>query len=231
MRRFVQTILFVLISIILSSIIYLSVFDHYAFNSNFYIKHFLALKVHESIGISQADLENVVDNLITYIDNGSGDLHVHATLDQNRVEFFNPKEQAHLNDIKILVRSARKVRLKLLYSLLGLMMLGFAFSLKSLRDMLKILPLTALASLVTLLLLVALYLIDFDWAFRRFHEILFYNDLWLLNPAKDRLLQMMPLEFFMIFTRYFLGTVFGINALLLAVYYLLRPRERHMFIK
>lgn len=36
----------------------------------------------------------------------------------------------------------------------------------------------------------------FDAMFRRLHELLFHNDLWLLNPETDILIRMMPLELF-----------------------------------
>lgn len=36
----------------------------------------------------------------------------------------------------------------------------------------------------------------FDAMFRRLHELLFRNDLWLLNPETDILIRMMPLELF-----------------------------------
>ncbi|MGO1372277.1 MAG: lipoprotein intramolecular transacylase Lit, partial [Senegalia sp. (in: firmicutes)] len=38
--------------------------------------------------------------------------------------------------------------------------------------------------------------IDFNKYFTIFHEILFTNDLWLLNPKTDILIQMLPLDFF-----------------------------------
>jgi len=39
--------------------------------------------------------------------------------------------------------------------------------------------------------------LDFNRAFTIFHELLFTNDLWLLNPETDIMIQMLPLDFFM----------------------------------
>ena len=39
--------------------------------------------------------------------------------------------------------------------------------------------------------------IDFNEAFNFFHEILFTNDLWLLNPATDLLIRICPISMFM----------------------------------
>ena len=38
--------------------------------------------------------------------------------------------------------------------------------------------------------------IDFDGLFWIFHQVIFTNDLWLLNPATDLLVALMPIEFF-----------------------------------
>ena len=36
---------------------------------------------------------------------------------------------------------------------------------------------------------------DFDSAWTQFHEIVFANDFWLLDPSRDRLIQMYPEQF------------------------------------
>ena len=38
--------------------------------------------------------------------------------------------------------------------------------------------------------------VNFEGLFYAFHRLLFRNDLWLLDPQKDLLLQLMPLPFF-----------------------------------
>ncbi|HSN67432.1 MAG TPA: DUF1461 domain-containing protein, partial [Fusibacter sp.] len=86
------------------------------------------------------------------------------------------------------------------------------------------------ASLIALGTLIALYFIDFDWAFRKFHEIFFTNDLWLLDPKTDRLIQMMPLEFFIDFTKQWLSKVFLIFLLFITVGFIVpRLKRRKSF--
>lgn len=228
-----NTILIIIIGILISVLTYLYVFEAYAFNDSFYIKHFKALKVNEIVGISTTDLEKVTSELVAYIDTGTGDLHVTATIKGTIIEYFNAKEQAHLNDIKNLIRDARKIRNNILKITLALGLLALYRMRQTMSRLSQILLSTVISSFITLIILVILYLSDFDMAFRRFHELLFYNDLWLLNPAKDRLLQMMPLEFFMTFTVYCLGTLFLINAVFLFVYLMLQwrhKRKNRMFI-
>ena len=228
-----DNILTITLGILISVLTYLYVFEAYAFNDAFYIKHFKALKVNEIVGISTTDLEKVTSELIDYINTGKGDLHVTATIEGNEIEYFNAKEQAHLNDIKNLIRKARKVRTNILGITLVVLLLCLYRMRKTISRLSYVLLTTVISSLVTLLILGILYVSDFDMAFRKFHELLFYNDLWLLNPAKDRLLQMMPLEFFMTFTIYCLGTIFIINAIFLLLYLAIQwqyKRKKHMFI-
>jgi len=55
---------------------------------------------------------------------------------------------------------------------------------------------TAIIPISLLAILLLLMAIDFYKYFTYFHEIFFTNDLWLLNPKTDILIQMLPLEFF-----------------------------------
>lgn len=58
---------------------------------------------------------------------------------------------------------------------------------------------------------------DFNRYFTLFHHIFFDNDLWLLNPDTDRLINIVPLGFFMD-TVLWIAVIFGIfMALLLGV--------------
>ncbi len=228
-----DNILIIILGILISVLTYLYVFEAYAFNDAFYIKHFKALKVNKIVGISTTDLEKVTSELIDYINTGAGDLHVTATIGRNEIEYFNAKEQAHLNDIKNLIRKARKIRANILGGTLAVLLLCLYRMRKTVSRLSYVLLTTVITSFITIILLGILYVSDFDMAFRKFHELLFYNDLWLLNPAKDRLLQMMPLEFFMTFTLYCLGTIFIINAVFFLLHIIIQwryKRKKHMFI-
>ena len=108
--------------------------------------------------------------------------------------FFNPKEQTHLADVRALLAAAR-------YSLYGLAAL-FSLLLAVLvtRKRYRLLALGLLGGgLLTLLMVGLVALADFDRLFLRFHQLAFTNDLWQLNPATDRLIQLFPPLFFQAF--------------------------------
>ena len=51
-------------------------------------------------------------------------------------------------------------------------------------------------STIIITLIFSLILINFEDSFAKFHLISFNNDLWLLNPLEDNLINLFPLQFF-----------------------------------
>ena len=76
-----------------------------------------------------------------------------------------------------------------------------------------------MSSALSILSMVTLFLLmytNFNKYFTYFHEIFFTNDLWLLNPETDVLIQMLPLEFFYsIATK--ISTMFILEVIILAL--------------
>ncbi|HWR60355.1 MAG TPA: DUF1461 domain-containing protein, partial [Clostridia bacterium] len=67
---------------------------------------------------------------------------------------------------------------------------------KSLRTLARYGIAIAAAGIAPVLLIVVLMSIDFYKYFTVFHKIFFTNDLWLLDPAVDRLVNIFPQAFF-----------------------------------
>lgn len=211
-------LLILFLSVALSLNIFLLVFEHYAFNSNYYIENFLALEVDESIGISEKDLIRVTEALVSYIDNGSGNLMTTAEVDGSFVVFYNAKERIHLDDIYILAKNAR-IFVFVLQVLMVIALLILFYSAKGdIQYFLKPLKGSLWSAFAFIVFLGSLYFVDFNWAFHRFHEIFFSNDLWLLDPRTDRLIQLMPLEFFIGFTRTWLLTAVFAHVIVFLLY-------------
>ncbi|NLD34566.1 MAG: DUF1461 domain-containing protein [Clostridiales bacterium] len=114
---------------------------------------------------------------------------------------YAEQEMQHLEDIRGLVHLAGIIR----YAALGAVAVSLVIFLllRSRQPALlaQIRPQWALmaASLIFFGLIVAVLLwgvINFEGMFHAFHRVLFRNDLWLLDPQKDLLLQLMPLPFF-----------------------------------
>lgn len=219
LKKIYYVVLSVLTGLLLTIISFIMVFETYALSEAFYIEGFKAYEVKDIVNISEDDLEQVTHEMVTYLNDRSGDLHVMVTIDGVSTEYFNAKEQAHLTDIMNLIRHGREVLQLLKYMLLGLLVMHVSVPMSKRFNFFKYSVFWAIGFLAILGLS---YFMDFNSAFIKFHEMLFYNDLWMLDITKDRLLQMMPLEFFMRFTRYWLLTVLGLEVLFMVLYFLLK---------
>lgn len=214
MKPLQRTIL-VFLGIALSLNIFLLSFQWLALNKSYYVNRFEALEVRKTIGIDKFDLTRVVSELIDFMDDGTGDLNLEVDINGTPTPYFNPKEIHHMEDIYWLFFHGRRI----LFGIQILMLLGIVYLyLSKLNGLaylsaIKIAVKTAILGIGSLGLL---GLMDFDWAFVKFHEIFFNNDLWLLDPRTDRLIQLMPLPFFIGFVIHWLLMVFVIHALLFA---------------
>lgn len=231
--KIVKPLIIILLGIILMLNALLLPFQSLAFNEDYYITAFTALKVHETIGIDEAALTRVTRALIQHIDDGSGDITLVENVKGENVVFYNEKEQHHLHDIYFLVKGGRTFLIIIDLLMLLLLILLYLYSkrekLAFVKEMTKVFKSAVFATLFVLVALGALYFVDFDWAFRRFHEIFFTNDLWLLDPRTDRLIQLMPFEFFTGFTADWLLRVGFINLVFILIGFvlpLLKNRKR-----
>lgn len=119
---------------------------------------------------------------------------------------FSEKEWRHLEDIRKLISLAQLLRTLALVLITAAIALFFALRrfwpglLAQVRPQKAVThTLYAVCALAVLLALWAAA--DFYSLFVVFHKLLFRNDLWLLDPRRDLLLELMPLEFFVAYGR------------------------------
>lgn len=180
------------IDLMLTSIMWLS------FRDGYYNKMYTKLEVAETIGITSEDLHQATDVLQDYIRGLRPSLDMKVTINNEKVEMFNQREKDHMVDVRNLYGSVRLFRNLSVIFVAGMLMLSLGsgdyldFELN--RDVLG----RSLFLLTFFFVSLGLYaFIDFDSFWRTFHQLVFSNDLWLLNPATDRLIMMVPLQFFM----------------------------------
>lgn len=118
---------------------------------------------------------------------------------------FSEQELQHLKDVRSLFRLfqwLRRIGLVLLFALGILIVAGGKGNGRS-----RLLPLVSvwqrgvLLAVFFILVLAALVAINFHQAFYLMHRVLFTNDLWLLNPQTDLLIQLMPGKFFVAYAK------------------------------
>lgn len=159
-----------------------------------YTKH----HVLESLpSMTMEDLLEVTGQMMDYLKGNREDLHILTTIHGQEAEFFNQREIAHMEDVQQLFLNAiylRRICLGLSAVLLVFMILTGArmrrilWSSLSLGTGLFFGIITALALLIST---------NFTKYFIMFHHIFFTNDLWILDPSTDRLINIVPEGFFM----------------------------------
>ena len=156
------------------------------FNKNFYLQSYEKYNVVEVTDKGIDKLDQVTENLFSYLKD--------ETNEGLLKPFFNEREIKHLEDVKVLFKYG-----------FGLKKLSFALSLFGIIIFLIYGGVQKLGQGLfygtfiwwgLILLLFLLSTMDFNKYFTYFHLIFFDNDLWLLDPNTDLLIQMLPEEFF-----------------------------------
>ena len=171
--------------------------EMFAVSPDFYQREYKKLGTAQSIGISEDDLIRVTDKLIRYTTGAEDNLNIQAEIQGQMQEVFGEREKAHMVDVKALYLGARTVRTVSL--VLAAVLIAAAF-LAGKRDALRVLCRSFLRVSVGFVVVVgaiALYAaVDFTAFWTSFHHVFFTNDLWLLDPRTDVLIQMVPEQFF-----------------------------------
>lgn len=150
----------------------------------------------EYAGISGEDLARLDEALADCLRGNPGALDVNAEVFGENRPAFNEKERIHMEDCRQLFILLRRVLA--VAAVLGVSAL--IAGVRLLRDRRRIRLAAWIAPLVLALPLGVFAIsaaFDFNSAFNFFHEMLFTNDLWLLDPRTDLLIHICPSSMFM----------------------------------
>ena len=184
------------VSLLITGLLLTSI-EWVAFDMDYYDREYEKLGVSQSTGMSQEHLLNTTEELLNYIKGKRDDLNISAIVHGQERLVFNQREIDHMVDVKELFTLSFRLRWIFLGAF-GILVAVLAWlkGKEALRN-LSISYLTVLAILGVLsLILLVLIFIDFTAVWNGFHYIFFSNDLWILNPETDILIQMVPEDFF-----------------------------------
>ncbi len=190
-KIFVISIVALLLANIASAIV-LGSFQR-SFFEDFYQKN----ETYEQLNMSFEDLMLATDRLLDYIVGENDDLVFNVTILNKSTQMFNQKEIDHMVDVKALYQSMIVVQWGGYGIFLVSLLFGFILYKKKLFTIL--LEASKQATMFLLIIIVGIgvfAIVDFNSFWNAFHEVLFTNDLWLLNPNTDRMIVMVPLHFF-----------------------------------
>lgn len=151
----------------------------------------------EDVHMEMDDLLDVTKEMMAFLRGKREDLHVPTIVDGQPREFFNEREIAHMEDVRGLFLAAIAIRRGCLIFMAAVLILLVALKV----DLKRLLPRTVCAGTVmffaVLAVLAGIISTDFSKYFIVFHKIFFRNDLWMLDPRTDLLINIVPEPFFM----------------------------------
>ena len=170
-------------------------FEPAALDRGFHQRLYRELGSAQAAGVDEGTLSAIGDMLLDYISGAQDNLDMTATVNGAVQPVFNEREITHMADVKGLFDLERRV--KLVLGGLGLALLAAGLPGRGWARRLRRAGIIGQVFWLALIAFVAIWAaIDFDGLFRRFHGILFTNDLWLLNPQTDLMIRMLPEQFF-----------------------------------
>lgn len=141
----------------------------------------------------------VTEEMMDYLKGDRKNLTVMTTIDDKQQEFFSNREKAHLKDCRALFLGGfrlRNITFFISIGILGMLWFGREKNPNRLPEFVSQVPkitgvLLAITGLIALIVSGS-----FDRYFVVFHHLSFDNDLWILDPAKDNLINLLPEGFF-----------------------------------
>ena len=191
MRNIFLSILLIVFLLLLFAIVF-------GFSKNFYLREFSLYHPEKTLNINSKFVRYAGQVIPEYLMGKRDNLQIPGFKN-----FFNEREIKHMDDVKRIFKWVKIISV--------LSLITFLIFLKA-----DGIPLVLLYSLILIAIILFIFLfLPFDLSFTKFHEILFNNELWLLNPETDRLIVLLPERFFIDATRgIILSTMFTLGSLL-----------------
>ena len=184
---------------------------------SFYKHGFRSYDSAQATGIALPELDRAGGEIIDYFENDASTLRIVVNEDGQEVSLFNARETEHMKDVKALIRAVYRVNeVSLAYVLIYITGVFLWAGERSLRSLAVQAMIGVGAGFATIAGIGIFALTGFNSAWSRFHEIVFRNDFWKLNPDTDHLIQMFPEGFWQEAT-YIVGALTAAEAVLIVV--------------
>lgn len=194
----------------------------------FYERGFRTYDADEATGVALPELDRAARAIIDYFENDAATLRIVVLSNGQETSLFNPRETSHMEDVKRLMRVLFRVHeVSLAFVLTYITATVLWSGERSPRRLAREAMAGVALGVAAILAVGAFALSGFDAVWTRFHELVFPNDLWRLDPRTDRLIQMFP-ESFWEEAVYIVGALTLVQATLVVVAatgYLLVTRE------
>ena len=197
--KIVHRLLGILIAFCLMWILFITSIQAVVYwNPGYFEKEYTKYQVLDDLPpMTMEDLLDVTDEMMDYLKGDREDLHVTTTMGGQQREFFNEREIAHMEDVQVLFLKAMSIR-RICLAAAALLLIFMAAAKGRMRQTLPSSLCIGCGLFFGLITALALIIsTDFSKYFVMFHHIFFTNDLWILDPATDMLINIVPEGFFM----------------------------------
>lgn len=181
-------------------------------NKDYFAKEYEKYEIAASIGMNTQDLLTVTNEMMLYLKDGRDNLNIETTVEGKSREFFNEKEKAHMVDVKALFLAGIMLR-RICIAVVGLCILMLAKE-KQMNKLWRFFRIGVILFICVGIGLTAVISINFFEAFQVFHKIFFRNQLWILDPNTDLLINIVPQPFF-VDTAIRIGGLFALSLVVL----------------
>lgn len=178
-------------------ILFITSIDMNCFNRDFFASEYASMQTAQSLHMSHEDLMKATNVLLDYLQDERTDIIAEIEVYELPRQAFNERETLHMVDVKALYQWALQLRMgAIVVLLLSLSYTVFHKRKDSMEMLAKAFSQTALCFLAFVLFLGLWAAVDFTSLWESFHHLFFTNDLWLLNPRTDLMINMFPEDFF-----------------------------------
>ncbi|PKM68055.1 MAG: TIGR01906 family membrane protein [Firmicutes bacterium HGW-Firmicutes-2] len=185
-----------LISIAIIVVLFIGSLQLVIFNDALFKWHYETHQVTETTKMTVPDLMAVTGELLDYIKDKEEHMVIESNIDGVNQEVFGEREKAHMIDVKNLYLGARNMQWFSLFLLIAFIGFGVIKSKVIFSEILMRIRYVMPFLLTIMVGIGILFALDFNKYFTLFHELFFSNDLWLLDPKTDIMINMVPEIYF-----------------------------------
>ena len=205
MKKTISIILSIIFAVSLIIVIFFTSMDLTIYGNmpqNF-VNECVKYEVLDDVGVTEEDLAVVTEQMFEYLRGNREELSdIKTTINgQPDTYFFNEKECMHMADCRKLFTGGYAIRRYCIILCIILLAVILLINRKEIQQGWHALAVGTLSGTIgfvaVLAILGSLIAANFQKYFTMFHLIFFDNDLWILDPTKDRLLMIMPEGYFM----------------------------------
>ena len=179
--------------------ILLSVFTVVNTNS-FYSQQYREIGADKSTGVSLEDLDEITTMLLDYLNDKRDNLDMHVEKWGQLKPVFDDRETSHMVDVKNLYAFFEKTMYITFITSAAILIYLFIkdgktqFFTNAVKGYLSAL----VVAIILCVIFATAFTVGFNSFWTLFHEVMFTNDLWLLDPRVSTMINMYPLPFWLV---------------------------------